>query len=149
MNAVGLMNALQELVDSTKQTHKVECVCECQAPVPIEENRVATQLYRIAQEAIANSLRHSQASRIRVLLETLDDMIALAVHDNGVGLPVEPRHTQGVGLKIMRFRAESVGGMLEIQSGEKTAALPSSSLRAEKAGCPGTRGNRVTELLGS
>jgi len=75
-------------------------------------------LYRIAQQAIANSIEHGQAGQIRISLEEQDGILRLEVRDNGVGFQDEPPSGQGVGLKVMQYRAESIGGMVEIAAAE-------------------------------
>jgi len=75
-------------------------------------------LYRIAQEALANALKHSHATKIAVHMETAPDFIALRVEDDGVGFDADraterPGH---LGLLGMRHQAASVGGKLEITS---------------------------------
>jgi two-component system CheB/CheR fusion protein len=119
VDAQGLMAALDELAASIQSLHGIECTFERDAPVPIEDNRVATQLYRITQEAIANALKHSHAAQIHIMLEEYDGIITLVVRDAGVGLPGDPGDPPGgLGWKIIRFRAESIGGTLEVGPAE-------------------------------
>jgi len=75
-------------------------------------------LYRIAQQAIANSIEHGRAGQIRISLEEQDGILRLEVRDNGVGFQDEPPSGQGVGLKVMQYRAESIGGLVEIAAAE-------------------------------
>ena len=64
----GLMSALQELVSTTEQLFKISCRFDCEQPVLIEDNGIATHLYRIAQEAIHNAIKHGQATHVSVTL---------------------------------------------------------------------------------
>jgi PAS domain S-box-containing protein len=74
-------------------------------------------LLRIGQEALTNALRHAQASEIRVTLTCGDDRIELSVEDNGAGFDMTaPAYRQGLGLRGMQERAESLGGKLTITS---------------------------------
>jgi len=118
VDARGLMNALAELAGSTSLDHRIGCTFECRAPVAVQDARAATQLYRIAQQAIANSIEHGRAGQIRISLAEQDGILRLEVSDNGVGLQDEPPSGQGVGLKVMQYRAESIGGALEIAAAE-------------------------------
>src|SRR5208337_1507762 len=118
VDARGLMNALAELAGSTSLDHRIECTFECRAPVAVQDARAATQLYRIAQQAIANSIEHGRAGQIRISLAEQDGILRLEVRDNGVGLQDEPPSGQGVGFKVMQYRAESIGGALEIAAEE-------------------------------
>jgi signal transduction histidine kinase len=72
-------------------------------------------LFRIAQEAVNNAIRHGKSTEIRILLEVEPDRRRLAIEDNGVGLPetVDPR--DGMGLRLMNYRASMIGGSLEIR----------------------------------
>ncbi len=78
---------------------------------------VADHLYRIAQEAISNALRHAQATRVSVALDVDPgtDQVQLEVSDDGRGLGPAPDLGSGLGLKIMRYRSEVLGGTLMLQ----------------------------------
>jgi len=72
-------------------------------------------LYRIAQEAINNAIKHGKAKRIQICLNASADSIILGVEDNGSGLPAKVPARKGFGLRIMEYRASSLGGSLTIQ----------------------------------
>jgi len=93
-----------------------------------------TVLFRIAQEALTNIARHSQATQIEVLLLGDSQAISLAVHDNGVGFDVDQidgNPKRGIGLRNMVERLEAVGGHLSISSSSAgtrvLAAIPHAS----------------------
>jgi two-component system, LuxR family, sensor kinase FixL len=77
---------------------------------------VATHLYRIAQEAINNALRHGKATKLRVRLADQNGRITLTVRDNGVGFHPELKHKTGLGLQLMHYRARTIGASLEVVS---------------------------------
>ena len=78
-----------------------------------------TALYRIAQEALTNAVRHSHAERVSVLLERREGKVVVMVEDDGVGFdPVLARHSGRLGLLGMRERAEMLGGSLVVDSSE-------------------------------
>jgi len=83
--------------------------------VLVTDQAVAIHLYRIAQEAVSNALKHGKAGRIEINLTASANAAALAVTDNGVGLPRKPRKRTGMGLRIMRYRAEVIGGTLSAE----------------------------------
>ncbi len=114
--AEGLMNALQELAVATSDAFRVRCHLHCPVPVPIADNTMATHLYRIAQEAVHNALRHGHATEVEVQLFQADSGIVLAVRDNGQGFTPPPVEHPGMGLRVMRFRAGLVGGALLIEA---------------------------------
>src|SRR5207302_4003066 len=68
VDAEGLMAALTELTGRIRELHALHCVFECAEPVPIDDNDTATQLYRIAQEAINNAIKHGSAANLKVTL---------------------------------------------------------------------------------
>jgi signal transduction histidine kinase len=74
----------------------------------------AAHLFRIAQEALSNALRHADASRMSVCLEVTDDLIRLEVCDDGKGLPVPAEGRGHLGLRLMRYRARILGGRYSI-----------------------------------
>jgi signal transduction histidine kinase len=74
-----------------------------------------TALYRIAQEALGNAVRHSAARNIRLSLRRDGSLIELQVHDDGRGFD-PAAHSEGLGLHSMRERAQSVGGVYEVHS---------------------------------
>ena len=73
------------------------------------DESLSVNLYRIAQEAVTNSVRHAKASEIVINLERTNGEIVLTVSDNGVG---KERRGRGLGTKIMKYRANTVGGTL-------------------------------------
>jgi len=115
LEADGLMNALQELAINTEKAFKVTCSFNCPSPVLIPDNAVATHLYRIAQEAVQNAIRHGKAKFIVINLLTQTDRIMLGVKDDGIGIPKKPRKHNGMGLRVMQYRAGMVGGSLAVQ----------------------------------
>ena len=128
----GLMIALRELADSVRSTGKLTCLFDCPEPVLIPEQVTATNLYRIAQEAVQNAVRHAAARTIVVGLLSKGDCIQLSVSDDGSGIPTE-RSGRGLGLEIMNYRAHTIGATLEahrgtVQGTVVTCTLPQSSL---------------------
>jgi signal transduction histidine kinase len=77
---------------------------------------VEQELYRVAQEALNNVLKHAHASRATVRLETCADRAVLEVTDDGVGFEAGLRGGDGYGLPGMRERAERLGGTLTVES---------------------------------
>ena len=111
----GLMAALRELTSQTKALFNVGCRFICRQPVLIEDSTTATHLYRIAQEAVTNAIKHGKPGLIQISLTRTPGRIDLAVKDNGVGLPTATRTERGLGLRIMRYRAGAIGGSLAVQ----------------------------------
>jgi two-component system, NarL family, sensor histidine kinase NreB len=119
LDANGLMSALHELATNVQNMFRVKCSFCCDKPALIRENATATHLFRIAQEAVSNAVKHGQASQIEITLTALPECLMLAVKDNGSGVPVNLPRTNGMGLRIMRYRAEVIGGSLAVQPDPK------------------------------
>jgi PAS domain S-box-containing protein len=111
----GLMVALQSLAVRIQSLFHVRCLFSCRRAVLIEDNTVATHLFRIAQEAVSNAIKHAKPRRIDIILTATPHRIHLAVRDNGAGMPARLRNKSGMGLRIMRHRAGIINGSLAIQ----------------------------------
>jgi two-component system CheB/CheR fusion protein len=91
----------------------------CEESVPIHDDNIATHLYRIAQEAINNAIKHGQPTQIDIELVNLPDGVGITITDNGVGIPPNVGSGRGMGLRIMNYRANMIGGTLEVTRGPK------------------------------
>lgn len=109
----GLMLALEQLAHRTEELFSVKCRFLCRIPVSLSNNTAATHLYRIAQESINNAVRHGKARRIVLSLRTKRDAVELSVRDTGCGF--RQLNRGGMGIRIMRYRAGSIGASLEIR----------------------------------
>jgi two-component system, chemotaxis family, CheB/CheR fusion protein len=110
--------AIRELASTTESLHKIPCSVECETPITLPTSRVATQLFRIAQEAVTNALRHAKASRIAIRVRAEAGTTTLMVIDDGVGIPHSETPTGGgTGLRIMRHRAGSMGAVITVGPG--------------------------------
>lgn len=119
LDSAGLMAALSELASGTERIFRVSCPFRCDPPVQVQDNKLATQLYRIAQEAVANAIKHSRADRIEITLSLADGHIVMQIRDNGSGIPdnVSGKST-GMGLLTMNHRARMLGGRLSVEHDE-------------------------------
>ena len=109
-----LADAIGQLVNSTTTGSHIACKFDCPHPAPVFDGRVAVQLYRIAQEALSNAVRHSGARKIRIILDQKNGETVLTIEDAGEGLWSEAAQAGGMGLRTMRYRAGLIGGKLEI-----------------------------------
>ncbi|MHC4481428.1 MAG: sensor histidine kinase, partial [Planctomycetota bacterium] len=89
----------------------------------VHDSVVANHLYYIAREAISNAVRHGEAGRIDIELAKQDGRVVLRVTDDGVGLPADVEGSRGMGLRIMRYRARTVGGTLRVGPGARGGAV--------------------------
>jgi PAS domain S-box-containing protein len=111
----GLMAALYDLTVQVRGLFRIHCSLTCRKPVAVEDEPAATHLYRIAQEAVHNAIRHGKATRVVILLTQRRRRLNLAVRDNGVGIGTAPPRRRGMGLSIMRYRAGLIHGSLLIR----------------------------------
>ncbi len=113
-----LLAALQNLAAETARSHGIACTIECKGSA--EDCRVnketALALYRIAQEAIRNAVTHGAADRILIELTPQASALRLNIADQGKGFALGQQTSSGMGLHIMRYRAEAIGASLEIRS---------------------------------
>lgn len=114
MGSHGLMVALQDLAAYTRQLFQIDCVFICDPPVLMNDNTRSTHLYRIAQEATNNAVKHAQAKKITITLTREDEGVLVCVEDDGRGMPADYAHSSGMGLKTMQYRAQTIGARLEI-----------------------------------
>ena len=96
----------------------IRCAFECEKPLRIHDENLATHLYRIAQEAVSNAIRHGKARNILIGLSGRSGTGTLTIRDDGEGFPKKPANAPGVGLSIMNYRADMVGGSLKVQPNE-------------------------------
>jgi signal transduction histidine kinase len=132
LEADGLMCALQNLAANTQSLFSVPCRCRFRHPVLVTDNAVAVHLYRIAQEAISNAIKHGRASQLLIGWAVKEDRITVWVKDNGIGFPAD-RTVGGMGLHIMKYRARMIGASLDfrrLRSGgtRMTCVLPAPNL---------------------
>jgi two-component system CheB/CheR fusion protein len=136
MHSADLLTALAELASNTAGIFHVRCRFRAESPVVVEGAAVSTHLYRIAQEAVSNAIRHGGADNITISLEAEGDEAVLSITDNGSGFAEPKKEGQGMGMRIMRFRAGMIGGALDIRPATGGGALVSCRFRPALASFP-------------
>ena len=112
----GLPAALQTLSVQTEALYGIECAFHCNEARLDLDAPTSLALYRITQEAINNAIKHGQARRIKVDLQVNKPQLSLIIRDKGKGFDVNAAPRQGMGLRIMGYRTDTLGGMLYIHS---------------------------------
>jgi signal transduction histidine kinase len=112
----NLINALKELASSTKEICKISCDFRYDPSLSIYNKTAVTPLYRIAQEAVSNAVKHGKPERIEMALSREDDNIKLIIRDNGTGIDENQQLTECMGFKVMNYRADIIGGSLHVDS---------------------------------
>ncbi len=113
----GLMSALQLWAAEVEDLFNVPCRFQCDMPVLIQDDEIATHLYHIAQEAVHNAIKHGRPQNILIRLTADPGRGTLLVEDDGTGILKTREHAQGMGLHIMNYRASMIGGTLDVQPG--------------------------------
>ena len=116
LEAGGLVHALMELAESTLALTRVQCRFVGSKKEFIPDPAAASHLYRIAQEAVANALKHGHPRKIVISLARKRDRLVLEVFDDGRGFTPTPESSTGLGLRVMRYRAALFGGDLQVKS---------------------------------
>ena len=113
----GLAEALRKLAEDIQSVAQVDCEFADSIATAINDPHLAAQLYRIAQEAVANALKHGRARKIRIALEATPEKLELALSDDGRGFsPASPKLRAGLGLRAIKYRADLIGAALQIDS---------------------------------
>ena len=111
----GLQASLEKLAAQTREIFHIRCDFGCRQPILIESEKVATNLFRIAQEAVTNALKHGKPKHIRISLVKKNKRIHLAVADNGLGISSGSVKKTGMGLRIMNYRARLIDGVIRFR----------------------------------
>jgi signal transduction histidine kinase len=113
-DAHGLMSALTRYADEIQDLFRIQCRFECDEPVLIYDVNLATHLYHIAREAVNNAIKHGRPKHVVIALSAANGEGSLAVTDDGEGISAIPANNAGMGLNIMRYRANMIGGSLNL-----------------------------------
>lgn len=125
----GLVEALGGLAGRMSMKGRIQCTLDSPPSVAFIDATIAGHLFRIAQEAVNNAVKHSQATHVIIRLTDEEGVFRLEVSDNGKGFPTTPRPVQGIGLQIMKHRASVIGAALEIKSRSGEGVAVSCMLR--------------------
>jgi signal transduction histidine kinase len=119
----GLMEALEDFAASTNELFKISCQFDCPLPVLINDIHDAEHLYRIAQEAVGNAIKHGRARNIQIRLEASKGGKRLRIIDDGAGRPPFSANGKGMGLQIMSYRADRIGASFSVRRREPTGTI--------------------------
>jgi len=114
LDAEGLDFALRSLAESMSERFQIPCTFSAEESVRAADSTVATQLYRIAQEAVMNAIKHASPSNVRIQLWKDDGAVILKVDDDGIGFPERLPESQGLGLRLMSHGAGLLGANFKV-----------------------------------
>lgn len=123
----GLTDALSQLSKTVTNLFCIGCFFRCATPVFVEKPSTATHLFRIAQEAVNNAIKHGQASKVLISLRYAEEGIIMSIRDNGIGIANNSPPT-GMGMQIMKHRASVIGATVTIHRAQKCGTLVSCTL---------------------
>jgi chemotaxis methyl-accepting protein methylase/signal transduction histidine kinase len=141
VEAASLTAALRELAFATESLHKIAVRIAGDIPQGFRDGGAATQLYRIAQEAVTNALKHAQATTIVIQIDGRAGTLRLRITDDGIGIG-KTAPGDGIGLQIMRYRAHSIAGVLAVEPGVPHGTVVTCTLRT----VPGSRNTKPKRL---
>lgn len=137
LESQGLSAALEQLADNTRSLKGMTCVLRADPDAQMNDPLVAINLYRVAQEAINNAVKHSQACHLWIDLACVNGNHRLSVSDDGIGFdPERIEQSLGLGMHSLRARASLLGGSFEMtrnaQGGTTVAVIYPAQREEEK-----------------
>jgi PAS domain S-box-containing protein len=135
IHAESLVSSLEDLARKVSETFGVSCLFRSEGgDATVRDNLTASHLYRIAQEAISNAIRHGHAKNINLRLCAGAGGITLSVTDDGKGLPPgggaaqSRQKPEGIGLQTMAYRAKIINAILDIRPGPQRGVVVTCSI---------------------
>jgi len=129
LEADGLGVALEGLAENISERFAINCIFHGEEPIPVRDSAVATQLYRIAQEAATNAAKHAAAENIDIRVTADGSELTLAIIDDGVGFPDKVSDSKGLGLRLMRHGAALIGAALSVQRNGRSGTTATCKIR--------------------
>ena len=114
IDAASFTKALRDLAE--RKIWSTPCQLSLKTVPRIEDDTVASELYRILREALINANKHAQASQIMLEVCQSKNELIFSVIDNGIGLTKKRTRTSGLGFHIMNYRTKAIGARLEVKS---------------------------------
>ena len=118
MDAAGFMNSLENLIEDIGSHTRISIQLSIDEKIHFSDNTAAMHLYRIAQEAINNAIKHANASEIRVILGVENSRGKLSISDDGSGMQASAGDCKGLGLGIIEHRCGLINAELHIESSQ-------------------------------
>lgn len=130
----GLMEALAQLAQTVTKLFHIRCLFRCDESVVVDNQVSATHLFRIAQEAVNNAMKHGQATQVLISLQNDSRGVTLSIRDNGVGIPRSLTASRGMGMQIMNHRASAIGANLRVRRAGKRGTEVTCTLALHQKG---------------
>lgn len=124
----GLVEALHDLALQTKTVQGARCHLRCSSAILVQDTVTAGHLFRIAQEAVTNAIKHGRARHIQIRLRISKGRLHLVVADDGAGIRMPAPNRTGLGLRIMQYRADLIRGRFAIMKRRRGGTQVSCSI---------------------
>ena len=125
----NLPSVLEGLAENVKKMFRIPCKVEVAGTIPELPAHVTTQLYKIAQEAVSNAVKHGKARHVLIALAQQDDKFTLSIKNDGLPFSPPANAKDRMGLRIMNYRANTIGAVLEIMPQRRGGTLATCVLR--------------------
>jgi len=125
--------AMEQLAENLRAMFSVNCELQCDPEIKIPDNTIAVHLYRIAQEAATNAVKHGRAKNIELNFIAAKSRLLLRIKDDGQGFPPDYGKGKGMGLRVMHHRARIIGASLSIRQAKEGGIVVTCSLRRPNA----------------
>jgi PAS domain S-box-containing protein len=125
LEAGGLAVALEALAEKVENLFQINCLFVSEGDGLVRDHAAATHLYRIAQEAISNAIKHGKARTVIIELTAAASQseLVLRITDDGIGLGKAASDGKGMGLRTMAYRASLIGGQLTVRPGDRGGSI--------------------------
>jgi two-component system sensor histidine kinase UhpB len=114
---------MEKLVANAQRTFHIGCRFRTARDLPALPPDTTMQLYKIAQESVSNAIKHGKATKIFISLSHQDGELVMRIKNDGVPFPIQREPSRRLGLRIMDYRARTIGGTLEIRPHGKSGTL--------------------------
>ena len=129
----GLRNALEQTAAGVEEVFGIPCTLQYGLEKGVFDRTTAVHLYRITQEAVNNATRHGSPEHVWITLAREDGGVVLTVRDDGAGVPEDAGAKGGMGLRIMKYRADIIGASLDVGRGPEGGTVVACTLLGERA----------------
>jgi signal transduction histidine kinase len=126
-----LPQALNDLAAHARELFGIACQFKHRGQVPALDSNTVMQLYKIAQEALTNAIKHGKAKRVELRLAVEPQSVLLTIDNDGLPFPALQGRSSGMGLRIMNYRASLIGGSLDVKAKPTQGTLVTCSVPAE------------------
>lgn len=111
----GFKTAIKRLAENARKLFGIDCELNNFVDIHFDDPTSLTHLYRIVQEATSNAVKHGNANKVIIGMETNSDKLTLTIQDNGTGFPDDWDKNKGLGVRIMQYRANLIGANMQIK----------------------------------